>query len=502
MISRRLEFPVLGNEVRRLSRKPSVHGVRLGVIGFAFVLLLFRAPVGPGSSLSGPSASQMAAFMDYIAGLLLTCAAFILPLVRSTDALEYERSNGTLSVLLLANTNPVDVVLAKAAGVLLESASLLLTVLPLCAMGAYFGGTSGIDILWTLVWFSSYSILVTCLGLYSSTTAATPLAARVRAVGLLLLFVLLCRAFHWSLTQWMAAYGSWWLSEDVLGVSPAVMFSFGTGMAVVALGSAIAHLPLQSMPRPVAPPRRKKRALRTFAGEPPIEPLIRSGCEGVVFGGSGYAIIYIVIGITAAISFIPRIGILIAGLLLYWEIVSSLQRFAQSDGLDEVRLAPGSNRELGRAVFSVVFAAGWPYFVGMVSGRFFYEILTPLNNNYFVVLQTPSLLIGVGLSLVCHYTLVVVLAAYWCVAHGRRRYAGAFLYIALHEVARGLNLFPLRLLPSDLQTGPYASNDPSFAFLPSLLLLLCAIGFALRLGARWRADLTPKPWGGILRAPQ
>ncbi len=518
MISRRLEFPVLGNEVRRLSRKPSVHGVRLGVIGLVFVAMLITAPVQMAAGAASSAAEMMSGFIQFMIAFMVAIASWVLPLIRSTEAFAAERRDGTLPILLLASTSIADIYFGKALIILMESAILLLSVLPLYAIGMYFGGIAAADIAQTMLSAVAHAILVTALGLYFSAATRSVLAARVYTLGLFIFIAFFTFVYQW-VAPWLglpmsALYGSY-------STMRIVTLAVGLGMVVISVFAGMRAL--AKLSAPASSGRRRGKAakinpdevvetrtrprLRSSASRParrreskdPVAALLRGAVLGMGMRDYGIGIRILATFVFSLIALIPGFGSFVIALILYWDTLSSLDSLKTSGAFDDIRSVPCSDEELSRSIFRALFRGGIPYLVALTAGPLVYT--AAFGAFAFAMMEwgkwafVGAVAVGV-VGAVSKYASLIAFSSYWGVTWGANRFSGFFVYLGILLVgstAGGILDIALAAwlydMSSFLAPGPFPGGFSVSVLLPSILLMAFAFFIARRLGKRWRDDL-------------
>src|SRR5438105_13426458 len=131
-------LPVVGRELRAISRRPSAYWVRSGSALAAFVALGYVALIGAVGLSTASQGRDLFAILSY--GALAYC---LLAGVRGTsDALSQEKREGTLGLLFLTDLKGHDVVLGILVSVSINSIYGILAVAPPLALAFMLGGTN------------------------------------------------------------------------------------------------------------------------------------------------------------------------------------------------------------------------------------------------------------------------------------------------------------------------------------------------------------------------
>ena len=111
---------------------------------------------------------------------------FIVPALSST-AICSEREKQTLDILLSSKLTPLQIILGKVSASSLRVIVLIISTMPLYAIGALIGGVKLTNILWLVVFFIINTIFVSSIGVFVSTYVKTSKAATALTYGLVLL---------------------------------------------------------------------------------------------------------------------------------------------------------------------------------------------------------------------------------------------------------------------------------------------------------------------------
>ena len=141
--------PVIERELRTASRRATTYWTRLGaclaaILPFAPFLLMLAIGARFGTPVLSPQHLGPIFFgiCTFIAGLTAILAGWFF----ASDAISYERREGTLELLFLAPLGPVEIVLGKLVSVSWRGAQWLLAVVPLFAFPILLGGVRGSDL--------------------------------------------------------------------------------------------------------------------------------------------------------------------------------------------------------------------------------------------------------------------------------------------------------------------------------------------------------------------
>jgi hypothetical protein len=240
--------------------------------------------------------------------------------------------------------------------------------------------------------------------------------------------------------------------------------------------------------------RTLPRGKRTSTAQP-LRPILRAGVSGLGLGEQRRVLRLVAVALFAIIAWIPLYGAGLILFLMYWDIVSALQRFTQSGGLDDVRIVNVTDRELGRAAYVTACIGAWPYLAGLTIGNTISVFSLGFGDEN--LLNATLLVLAEFAFALCYFAALAAQATYWGVAHGRRRHNGLYYYFGILFAASILNQFVLEFIYN--VTNIIVTNFVSWGIyklttttLPSLFLIGLALTTYFELGRQWRSDLSPK----------
>jgi len=170
-------LPVLERELASVARKSGTYRVRLAVsiVGLLVIIgVLWLSPVSEferGRQLYR-MVSGLALLWAMVAGVLLTA-----------DAINDERSRGTLGLLFLTDLTPGDILVGKLAARSLNGVYALISLLPLLAVPLAFGGVMAWQVVGHSLLVMETLALSLVVGLHASTRWPEPGVAMARGLG-------------------------------------------------------------------------------------------------------------------------------------------------------------------------------------------------------------------------------------------------------------------------------------------------------------------------------
>lgn len=178
-------LPVIQRELRVQARRPGTHWLRVGIAGvglMGFAALVFFSEV-PDPQRGKQLYLAIALFgfaYALIAGVLLTA-----------DAINEERSHGTLGLMFLTDLRARDILLGKLAATSLNGSYVLIGLLPLLAVPLMFGGVT----LWQVAGHAGLMVntllLSLAVGLWASTVNRETGVAIAKGLAVMAVIVVL-----------------------------------------------------------------------------------------------------------------------------------------------------------------------------------------------------------------------------------------------------------------------------------------------------------------------
>ena len=180
------------NPVLRNESKIAVRSIKFTLMIFAYIAALSIAVMIYYTSLnsrifsSGLDLESSVIFYVVMAIGQALLLLFIVPALSST-AICSEREKQTLDILLSSKLTPLQIILGKVSASSLRVIVLIISTMPLYAIGALIGGVKLTNILWLVVFFIINTIFVSSIGVFVSTYVKTSKAATALTYGLVLL---------------------------------------------------------------------------------------------------------------------------------------------------------------------------------------------------------------------------------------------------------------------------------------------------------------------------
>jgi ABC-type transport system involved in cytochrome c biogenesis permease component len=160
-------LPVVGRELRAISRRPSAYWMRSGSALVAFAAVGYVALIGAVGLSTASQGRDLFAILSY--GAVAYC---LLAGVRGTsDALSQEKREGTLGLLFLTDLKGYDVVLGKLVSVSINSIYGILAVAPPLALAFMLGGTNATQFVMMIVFLLNTLFFSLAVGILVSTFA-------------------------------------------------------------------------------------------------------------------------------------------------------------------------------------------------------------------------------------------------------------------------------------------------------------------------------------------
>lgn len=255
-------LPIVTRELAVRARQPAAHRIRLlltllGLLGMLALTWFFPVAERVQGRQLYVLVSVLAMLWSFGAGVMLTA-----------DAVNEERTRGTLGLLFLTHLRPWDILLGKLAASSLNGIYALVSLLPLFAVPMLMGG---VPVQWVvghgLLALATLSLSL-CVGMYASARWSEPGTALARGLGILLVLALIpvpfaigsrpgTLLFHLSLVSPFVSYGMVMVPRRIVLGGDVMVTAFPL-IAVVAVGYFIAAA------------RRLKRG--TILEAPPPEP--------------------------------------------------------------------------------------------------------------------------------------------------------------------------------------------------------------------------------------
>ena len=166
------------NPVLRNESKIAVRSIKFTLMIFAYIAALSIAVMIYYTSLnsrifsSGLDLESSVIFYVVMAIGQALLLLFIVPALSST-AICSEREKQTLDILLSSKLTPLQIILGKVSASSLRVIVLIISTMPLYAIGALIGGVKLTNILWLVVFFIINTIFVSSIGVFVSTYVKT-----------------------------------------------------------------------------------------------------------------------------------------------------------------------------------------------------------------------------------------------------------------------------------------------------------------------------------------
>jgi ABC-type transport system involved in multi-copper enzyme maturation permease subunit len=172
-------FPIVQREMHVAARRRTTYGFRVltAFVAFIVVYATWRDMQG---SLSNPTGQHLLWALTVIGCVAATWQGSI----RAAKTLSEERANGTLGLLFLTPLKTTDVVLGKFSTAALLALQMAMTLMPVLAISALFGGVSIGEVARAGLWVAN----VTFFFITASMLASAVTASEVAALALSLMF--------------------------------------------------------------------------------------------------------------------------------------------------------------------------------------------------------------------------------------------------------------------------------------------------------------------------
>ena len=177
------------NPVLRNESKIAVRSIKFTLMIFAYIAALSIAVMIYYTSLNSrifSSGLDLESSVIFYVVMAIGQALLLVPALSST-AICSEREKQTLDILLSSKLTPLQIILGKVSASSLRVIVLIISTMPLYAIGALIGGVKLTNILWLVVFFIINTIFVSSIGVFVSTYVKTSKAATALTYGLVLL---------------------------------------------------------------------------------------------------------------------------------------------------------------------------------------------------------------------------------------------------------------------------------------------------------------------------
>lgn len=370
-----MALPLAHRELTRMAKsrrffllRAAVPGLASLFLGLCWVLVHEAGYTGaPARELTVRSFNMVAVAFQYV--VLVACVP-----VLTANAIAEEREEGTLGLLFLAGFRSVDVYLSKLAPALLQSLFLLWSALPLIAFAALFGAVSISAAAARMALLSSAVCGLCALGMLWSTLA------RHRGTALMLTMMsLVLWAFAGLGADFLLHYFLFLPSFTFDGILtpiyamnpptpvarwiPAVAVNLG--VALVASVLAIGFLPRRLA---VRPPRAVVRydlpygsTHRRMLRLGPAAPLLASASAGFSTAFRSPLALAAFGVLLTIIALVPFLGGMVAVLLLYSDVTSSIAQARRNGVFEDLRAASSTDREVARTIVRYYMHGGRVY---------------------------------------------------------------------------------------------------------------------------------------------
>jgi ABC-type transport system involved in cytochrome c biogenesis permease component len=212
-------LPVVGRELRAISRRPSAYWMRSGAALGSFVAIGYVALVGAVGLSTANQGRDLFAILSW--GAFAFC---LLAGIRGTsDALSQEKREGTLGLLFLTDLKGYDVVLGKLASVSINSLYGILAVAPPLALAFIMGGTNATQFLLMIAFLLNTLFFSLAVGIFVSTFSQQDRPAMGGTLGII--FVILVMPYGIAAAHSFGVLDIWEVMEPgFLLASPAFAF--------------------------------------------------------------------------------------------------------------------------------------------------------------------------------------------------------------------------------------------------------------------------------------
>ncbi len=428
-----LKFPLVYNELLRQARRADTYWSRLGVIVLAlcpiFVMWIFARVYG---ATEMEEASYVSVTMLMYVLMMQFIVAFLAAPIMASNAITQEKEDATLGLLMMADLRGWDIVLAKYTSVELRIATLMLCASPFYAFAAIFGG---VDIpamlMCAAILFVCASAMAACGVFYSTIVRHSSMAG-----SLTLLTAAVCTATITALNRLVfpvsldptagirrSLVSSWQLGADkVLSESaPGLVLVSALGLAF--LCAAVAALPaqvFQEVKRPAHLDAKLRRSSTTYWRQDPVARLVASCVGGISLAGRHIVLRILGFMGICIILLLPIAGWMFVMVVLFREILLSMERLRNDGTLDDFVLTPHLDTQLGIAFW-------W----GHVRAARIYLLLLLLSLPIYIWLyRTGATFVYTYASiLVAQFFAVIAMACFCGTFRTRAGSVGAYLFL-------------------------------------------------------------------------
>ncbi|MCP4645755.1 MAG: hypothetical protein GY851_35245 [bacterium] len=352
---RRLEFPLLSRELTRAGKRTLPYFLRMGCVAFVYGYLALTG-IFDGYSSSGNLSPSMASFtLQWLPRVFQFVVVFGLAPFLAAGLIAEEKRSRTFELLLLADLRGGDLYFAKLASVFGQVMMLLLSALPILAIGSIMGGIWVPAEALRLLVLSACGLAICTVALLFSTASRTPLDALLGTLGSVTLAVLGPMPFSRSRPTLFKFI--WSIDSGNMQASLWLPILLGAlGIACICAIVTVAILPRSlgsgGRKRPLTK-RRRRPTRRRFFRPNEATRLAEAMLAGGRMSGAGLvwrAIVAIALVPIGMMSFMYGIGVAMLAAITAFEVTSAMAA-ARNDGtLDELLVTPIESPALAKAI--------------------------------------------------------------------------------------------------------------------------------------------------------
>lgn len=404
-----MELPLTARELHRLSRRRGLHSVRMIAPAGAAIFMLATAlsPTGVRPETIGN--------LCYIAALIAQYAVvyLVVPLTLA-ETIAREKDERTLTILMLANPRPQDVILSKYIAPMLLALLLIAGTLPIMAFAGFFGAVPPLQAnLQTLV------SLLTAAAIGAITILVSVLSARPRqavwsAYAIIAILILGAEAAHALLPAYHISPWHRVLIDEARD-TPVRLVPLIAATLVITLGAlaaAVRMLPrqIQSAHGRVAFTWRLGARRRRTAphGDHALYQLLRASGWTSAAWDRPVVREFVWFGVAALSYLLGPVSWFALTTAIAYQVHATVNQLARTGALEDLRLATPDGRMLADALFRQQFRAQWYVVPAFVAGgiRQFHNASIPA----FALIMLGLFAVGIAVT---RYAVAYACAHWW-----------------------------------------------------------------------------------------